>query len=200
MKLILVRHGETDMNRAGIAQGTTGGSLNSVGKAQAIAVANALVSDLPFSLYTSPSERALETAKVVSATCRTPATELRELMEWSWGDLEGLTGDQMRQKYPEFIDEYVRDATSARPPAGETLKEVQSRAWPAVKSLVGRKAAGTAVMVTHGYTITAIVCKALGIPLAAKFHRELGSITKLELTREDSALVSLNPNPPKDGV
>ena len=66
MKLILVRHGETDLNRDGRILGLTDAPLNATGRAQARAVAAPLTAELPFKMYTSPLARALETAQIVA--------------------------------------------------------------------------------------------------------------------------------------
>ena len=79
-------------------------------------------------------------------------------------------------------------------PGGESLAEVQRRAWSAVEHLLARNAGGTVVAVTHNFTIQTIVCRVLGIPLRnfRRLRQEVGSITRLELTASSMAVLSLN--------
>ena len=81
MRLILVRHGETQLNRDGRIQGINDDPLNSTGRAQARAVAEPLHRDLPFVLYSSPVARALETARIISGILHVQATPLEGLKE-----------------------------------------------------------------------------------------------------------------------
>ena len=132
MRLILVRHGETDVHLSGLMQGNNGAPLNATGRAQASAVAQALKSELPFAMYTSPVRRALETAGIVSELLDVPAATLPELRELEVGELDGLTGDEMRERYPEYMKDWSKDPATARPPGGETVQ--RSRRWPGTRS------------------------------------------------------------------
>ena len=136
MKLILVRHGETDLHLAGLMQGNNGAPLNATGRAQARAVAEALKPDLPFAMYTSPVRRALETAGIVSELLDVPAAALPKMRELEVGELDGLTDDEMRERYPEYMKNWSKDPATARPPGGETVQEVQERAWAAMNGSV----------------------------------------------------------------
>jgi broad specificity phosphatase PhoE len=194
LKLILVRHGETELNKAGLIQGVNEASLNTTGIAQAAAVARALVGDLPIQLYTSPLRRALDTAAVISTALKVPFTPLKGLEEANAGELEGLTGQEMRQRYPEFARRWAEDSALAQMPGGESLLQVQQRAWPVIAELAQKHPDEAVVVVTHNFTIQAIVCRVLDMPLrnSRRLRQDLGGITRLELTSDRSILLSLN--------
>lgn len=194
LRLLLVRHGETQLNKEGRIQGINNAPLNATGSEQARALARALSADLPFQLYTSPVARALETAKVISDALGVPITPLDGLEEANAGALEGLTGAQMRQLYPEFAARWANDAGTAQMPGGESLLQVQGRAWGAIADLVQRHPDQTVVAVTHNFTIQTIVCAVLEMPLqnARRLRQNVGSITRLDLSPAGNALVSLN--------
>ena len=194
MNLILARHGETRLNRDGRIQGRGRARLTVRGKAQARALAKALAADLPFALYSSPATRAMQTARAISRAAETPITPMPELEEADAGELEGLSGREMRERYPEFVRCWDEDAGSARMPGGESLRQVQDRAWPAIVELSARHRDETVVAVTHNFTIQAIVCRALEMPLrnGRRLRQQVGAMTRLAFIGDDASLVSLN--------
>ncbi len=194
MKLVLVRHGETRLNRDGRIQGINDEPLNATGRAQARAISRALTHDLPFKLYTSPLARALQTAQPSSDAHETPITTVSELREADVGELDGLTIQQVRERFPEFMERWASDSGTAAMPKGESLLEAQERAWAAVVELVERHPGETVVVVTHNFVIQTLVSKALEMPLrnSRRLRLEPGSITRLEFSGERLTLTSLN--------
>lgn len=194
MRLILVRHGETRPNREGRILGLSDVPLTPIGRAQADAVASILREDMPSRLYTSPVGRASETARTISATLAVPLTSLEGLAEADAGELEGLTGQEMRRRYPDFARRWDEDSSTAQMPGGESLSEVQRRAWSAVRGLVADHPDETVVAVSHNFTIQTIVCKVLDMPLRnfRRLRQDLGSITRLELSGSSGTVETLN--------
>ena len=194
MKLILVRHGETESNRLGRIQGVSDTPLNDAGRAQAEAAGRALTADAPFVLYCSPLPRAVQTARAIGARNHTQPVEVEDLIEMDVGEFEGLPGPQLREMFPDVMRVWDEDPASAVMPGGESLRDVRNRAWPAVESLAERHESETVVAVTHNFTIHAIVCAALDMPLNnfRKLRIDLGAITRLEISGARTTLVSLN--------
>ena len=196
MKLILVRHGETQLNKDGRIQGIGGAPLNEEGRGQAQAAARALKADLPFVLYTSTVVRALDTARIISDSLNVPFELLDGLQEADAGQLDGLTGTEMRQRYPEFTRLWDKDSATAQMPGGESMVDVQLRAWRAVMNLAESHPDSTVVAVSHNFTIKSIICKVLNIPLGTsrQLRHDLGAITRLDVRGDQSLVVSLNEN------
>jgi broad specificity phosphatase PhoE len=194
LRLILVRHGETQPNRDGRILGVSDVPLTPTGRAQANAIAGVLREDLPFRLYTSPIGRASETARAISASLAVPLASLEGLAEADAGELEGLTGREMRRQYPEFARRWDEDPGTAQMPGGESLSEVQRRAWSAVRGLLTDHPDETVVAVTHNFTIQTIVCEVLDMPLRnfRKLRQDIGSITRIELTDSSMTVEALN--------
>ena len=194
MRLILVRHGETQPNREGRILGISDVPLTPTGRAQAHAIASVLREDLPFRLYTSPVGRASETARTISDSLAVPLASLDGLAEADAGELEGLTGQEMRRRYPEFARRWDEDPGTATMPGGESLSEVQQRAWSAVCGLSAEHPDESVVAVSHNFTIQTIVCKVLDIPLHnfRRLRQDLGSITRIELTDSSRTVEALN--------
>ena len=195
MDLILVRHGETDANRDGRLMSSSGGPpLNAIGRAQANDIAGALKVDLPFHLYTSPARRARETAGIISKTFDAPFTVVEDLAETDVGAIEDLTEHELRRTYPVYFSEWERDHATARPPGGETVQELQDRAWRAVRSLYEAHADETVVAVSHCFTISTVVAKVLEMPLRhfRRVRLDLGAMVRIELSPDHSEIISTN--------
>ena len=194
MKLILVRHGQTESNKLGRIQGINDSPLTDVGREQAEAAARALASEAPFALYASPLPRALQTAQAIGSRAGVRPTEVKELIEMDVGEFEGLSGLQLRERFPDLMRSWDEDPAATVMPGGESLYDVRDRAWPAVRSLAERHESETVVAVTHNFTIHTIICTALDMPLNnfRKLRIDLGAITRLEITSARTTLVSLN--------
>ena len=194
MRLILVRHGETDWNRAGRIIGTEDIPLNPTGIAQANAIARALEVDFPFHVYSSPVARARETALVISQALHVPISYLDALAEVNVGEMGGLTEREMHERYPDFTREWLENPATARPPGGESMAEAQERAWRAVAELMKRHPQDTVVAVSHKFAILTILFKMLDMDLRhfQRIEQDLGAITRLEISDSRGCLVSLN--------
>jgi len=194
LRLILVRHGETALNRDGLIQGVNDHPLTGAGRDQAGAAAKALARDLPFALYASPIARAMETARIIGYSLGVPLKVVDELAEADAGELEGLSGDEMRKRYPDFVERWNLDPGNTPMPGGESLAQVQERAWTAVEGLRAEHTQDTIVAVTHNFTIQTIISSALGIPLdrCRRLKQDVGNLTRLELAAHGNFLVSLN--------
>ena len=194
MKLILARHGQTEVNRLGNIQGVGPAPLNETGRKQAARLARVLRTDAPFALYSSPLRRALETARAVADQSGAEIVPDDGLSEMDVGEFEGLSGPQLRERFPEVMRMWDQDAAHAVMPGGESLSDVRDRAWKTVKRLAERHPSDTVVALTHNFTIQTIVCTALGMPLN-NFRRlrvDLASITRLEVSGDRVTQLSVN--------
>lgn len=194
MDLILVRHGETETNRLGKIQGVSQAPLNERGLAQAAAAARALDEETPFALYSSPLRRAAQTAEAIAS--RTGISPVREdgLIEMDVGEFEGLSGRQLRERFPEVMRSWDEDAYRTVMPGGESLATVRERAGSTVRRLAEVHTDETVVAVTHNFTIQMILCTVLGMP-PNNFRRltvDLGSITRLRVDSERAVQLSVN--------
>ena len=101
MKLVLVRHGETEWNKLGKFQGQEDIALNPRGLAQAKETARAVVEWQHSAVYSSPLKRTMQVAQEISRVSGKPVKPVPGLQELSLGDLEGVTGEEMRNDWPE---------------------------------------------------------------------------------------------------
>ncbi|MFQ5874161.1 MAG: histidine phosphatase family protein [Dehalococcoidia bacterium] len=194
MRLILVRHGETDANREGRVQGAGNARLNATGRSQASALGRRLASYDLEAVYSSPQSRALETAEAIAQHHGLPVTTLEGLREMDLGELDGLRGEELRNRYPDFMKEWDRNISSLRMPGGESVAELQVRAWASIESIAERHPQGVVVAVSHNFAIQSVLCKALGLALDSfrKIRHDLGAISILELGEGTPVLVTMN--------
>ena len=195
MDLILVRHGETDANRQGILMGSIGGpSLNPTGRAQAADIAAALKAESVTFLYTSPARRARETAEIISQVTAVPFTEVSDLCEIDVGRLEGLTRAEVQENFGAHSVAWERDPATARHPDGETMEELQTRAWNVVQTLAAEHPNQTVVVVSHLFTILAVMTRVLEMPLRhfLRIRLEPGAMARIDIGADRPELVSAN--------
>lgn len=182
MRLLLVRHGETDWNAAGRIQGRTDTPLNDRGRAQAAELAARLKEEGGAErLYTSPAKRALETAEIIGAALGLEPQPVGELMELSFGAWEGCTWEEIQRRWPEDFAFCEADRLNRAPPFGESYAELMARACPVVERL-RRAPGGTAIAVCHSAVIRSVVCALRGLDIGqgyALLRIKNSSVTEL---------------------
>ncbi len=190
MRLILVRHGETEHNRARLTLGRADVPLNARGAAQAEAVA-ATFTHATAAVYSSPLARALDTARAIASRAGVEPQVDAAFIEMDVGALEHLTAAELRERHPEFLRAWFsEDAATARMERGETLAEVQERAWEGIGRLREAHGTGEVVVVTHNFVILATVCRAIGLPLwqFRRLKHALGGRTVIDITAASTVL------------
>lgn len=195
MKLFLARHGETEWNKLGRFQGQNDIALNHRGLAQARDTARAAISWKPVALYSSPLCRTMQVAEEISRLVGVAVIPELRLQELDLGELDGVTGEEMQAGWPQVYETWRNEPAIVVLPGGESLAQLQERAWQAVIDL--EQAHGgddTVVVISHNFTIRAICSRLLGMPLA-NFHRtylSLGSVSVIESGQRGWRLLSYN--------
>jgi len=166
-RIILIRHGETEWNRLHRFQGRSDIPLNEKGQRQARALAQALSSDEITAIYTSPLQRAVETARHI-ATFHPSVILIEEpgLLEMDLGEFEGMAGKEWASSYRDFRSQWEKSPAVLSMPGGESLAEVQNRAVQALQRISGRSLPGsTLVLCSHNFVIVSLLCFVSGISL-----------------------------------
>jgi broad specificity phosphatase PhoE len=156
-RIIFIRPGETDWNRADRWQGWVACPLNSHGRAQVEALANFLRNIGLGALYASDLKRAAETAAIIAEKVGlTPVVDAR-LRERNIGSWQGLTLEEVQAWYPDEHAQFMNDPENYRIPGGESLKEVQQRMKAAFDQIVSEARAETIGVVSHTVTIRTLL-------------------------------------------
>jgi len=181
--LILLRHGATSHSHEKRFSGTGGQDLplDEVGVAQAHAAAEWVRGHGGVhAVVTSPLRRCRETAAHVGEVVGLEPQVVDGLRETSFGDWDGHTFAEVREKWPAELDAWL-SSTSLAPPGGESFDVVARRVRRARDLLVAEHPGKTVVAVSHVTPIKMLVRTALGAPLSAIYHMELseGSVTTI---------------------
>lgn len=155
MKLYLARHGETDLNIDERYQGRSDAPLNASGLAQAQTLAAALPDDIT-RIVSSPLQRALQTAQTVAGSRGLAVEVLPALRERDFGVFEGLTADEVAERFPALWQAGVMTAWDLPPPEGESTREVVQRVGDALEELQSRHAGEVLLLCVHGFVIRAL--------------------------------------------
>ena len=162
VRILLIRHGETEWNRIHRFQGRTDMPLNQKGREQARALALALKKEPIAALYSSPLARAMETAQIIKAFHPSdPLFEEKSLIEMDLGDFDGMEARRWAEQYPDFLKTWQKTPSRLTMPNGESLGEVQARAVDAVERITEPYPAGSTVLISsHNFVNLTILCHA----------------------------------------
>ncbi len=164
MQLILIRHGETLWNKEKRVQGASDIELSEAGILQARKLALSLKDSAIGAIHASPLKRAHQTAEIINAFHEQKIEIHPELTEMDMGDFEGLSFRELMARENEFLKRWIADPASVRMPCGETLSELQDRACSTIQKIIER--AEDALVVSHNFTIAAILCRLRNISLS----------------------------------
>jgi broad specificity phosphatase PhoE len=192
MQLILIRHGETLWNKEGRVQGTSDVELSAAGKKQADLLALSLKDHPIESIHASPLKRAHQTAEIINKFHHLDIQLHWDLMEMNQGDFEGFSFKELMASKKEFLQKWISDPTSVKMPNGESLSELQNRAWRITEEIIGKSQ--NALIVSHNFTIAAILCRLRNISLS-EFRStcvDTASKTIIRLGKEKAIIDLLN--------
>ena len=165
VKVILVRHGQTEWNYTKRYMGHSDIPLDGVGLKQAQAVAARLAAENITAIYSSDLRRAVVTAEAIAKPHGLAVNKLPGVREIHFGLWEGLTYAEIIRQWPDELTAIYAHSGDVTIPGGESFSIVQGRAVKAVKQcLVGREEE-TVVFVAHGGVLRVLLCDALGLNL-----------------------------------
>lgn len=160
--LYLVRHGETEWNRQQRMQGRLDSRLTAEGREHARLNGELLAREAVEHMVVSPLGRTRETADLILAGHAIPVTYDERLVERHCGEWEGLTIDEIAQRYPDEWAARGRDPFHHRPPAGENLPDMLRRIAPLADSL-GDLPVRKLAIVSHGISGRVLLTHLLGL-------------------------------------
>jgi broad specificity phosphatase PhoE len=183
-RIVLVRHGETEWSATGRHTSRTDVPLTDRGRTQAQALRDCLQGWRFALVLTSPLQRAAETCRL--AAFGDVAATRADLVEWVYGDYEGLTTAQIRERRPGW------SLWSDGVPGGETAAQVAARADRMLAE--AREAGGDVAMFSHGHFLRVAAARWIDLPAEAgrRFALDTASISVLGYERETPVIVRWN--------
>ncbi|RJP67039.1 MAG: histidine phosphatase family protein [Candidatus Abyssobacteria bacterium SURF_17] len=185
MFLYLIRHGETDWNVERRCQGFSDIELNATGRWQAGAIARHLSSLKVEALYSSTLKRAHETASTIARYHDAPVQATDALRELNQGAFEGLKLTELVARHSDFLERWFRDPADLRLPSGESLREMQSRAWAALDKIIGQHPDGNVIVVSHNLCNMGLLCRIMKLELNdfRRIQQDVAAISLIEFGR-----------------
>ncbi|WP_083542372.1 histidine phosphatase family protein [Kribbia dieselivorans] len=167
-RLILLRHGQTNQNAAGIWQGQLDSELSPIGHAQARAAAAALAGRGIARVVASDLQRAASTGADVAAAAGVSIAYDERLREIHAGQWTGMTASEVYASYPEDRERLLRGEDFKRGVTGESVAEVRVRARPVTDEVVAGMEPGECVLLaSHGVTLRVLAADLVGLPQQA---------------------------------
>ena len=192
-RLLLARHGDTELNSAERYWGCTDVKLSTDGLRQAERLRDRLAEEKIDVVYSSDLKRALVTAETIASKHQLDVNPCEELREIDFGNIEGLTYEEVRQLHPEFFNKYwIQRLLGLRFPGGESIDELNSRVSKFAGRLKEHVAEETILIVAHQGPLAILICQLLGVELQFRRQIRLGlaSLSIVE-TYSQGAVVSL---------
>ncbi len=208
LRLILVRHCETESAIEKRYQGNKDVPLNSIGRKNAVLLGNK-IKTLNYKIskiYSSCLSRSYETAEIIKTRIKFKGDveKICELNERNFGDWEGLTYDEIENKYGKNrIDEYLKDPLNFSIPNAETFKDFKDRVLKGLNFILNTNKEEikdikehTIIIVAHGGTNRIIICDALNLSFENFFliKQDFGGINIIENYENLSVVALMNEN------
>lgn len=157
MRLILLRHGQTEWNALQKYQGQTDIPLNDTGREQAREAAYYLKEhEKVQAIYCSDLKRAQETAEIVGRKLGLAAIPDQRLREFAFGHWEGMTYSEVYARYPQEFEAWFNHTRTFVVPGGESFQQLTDRVLEAIEDIY-QGPHETVLIVTHGGVIKAIL-------------------------------------------
>ena len=160
MNLFAIRHGETAWSLSGQHTGTTNIPLTERGRRLAERMRPVLAKNAFALVLCSPMQRARETCEL--AGLGDPAVIDDDLVEWNYGEYEGLTPKQIHETAPGWL--IFRDGC----PGGESPEQVGARADRVIAR--ARTTEGDVALLAHGHVLRVLAARWIGLPAASGQH------------------------------
>lgn len=159
-KLVIVRHGQTVQNVAGIAQGWNDSELSDAGRDQVLRLAERLTRFGATALYSSPLGRAMSTAQAIADATGLAIVQLDDLREMNYGGWEGRSFLDVRREDEESYQRWIADEACPCP-GGESHIDVRRRIERALAAIESTRP----IVVTHGTAIRIAATALLDLPV-----------------------------------
>lgn len=147
-------------------------------------------------VYSSDLSRCRRTAEIVAEDKTQTITFMPELREIRLGEWEGMSIEEVVERYPSFWEEREKDPAGVRAPDGESFNDLQTRVVPVYERIV-EQTSGNVLVVAHAGVNRSILCHVLGMPLKNLFRldQDYACLNLIEYDRRGTHVRALNVTP-----
>ncbi len=193
-RLLLVRHGETELNSSERFWGRTDVALSAAGLRQAEQLRHRLATEKIDVIYSSNLKRASLTAETIASRHKPEVIICLELREIDFGQLEGLTFKEICQLHPKMAELWANWDLQTKFPGGESVDELDTRVSKFLDRLQKHTPEETILIVAHSAPLRLLICHLLGIELWHWRQLRLGlaSLSIVETYPQEALLTLLN--------
>ena len=194
VKLILVRHALTVDNQKSRLSGHIDSSISEEGKEQIDKITNYLKDFDIDKIYTTTSSRTKDTVKKLSELKSIEIIEKESLKEISFGDFEGLTFDEIKDKYPKEFQDMIEKGYEYKYPNGESLIDSYNRVCIELDNIISNNDDRTILICSHGGTIRNIITYLISNSYTYHWNFKIdnGSVTILEVQDGFTVITAMN--------
>jgi broad specificity phosphatase PhoE len=193
-KIYLVRHGETQWNKEEIFRGQADIPLNEAGIRQARIAGQALGKIKFAKVFTSPLQRALQTAQIIAPHQK--IIQVEGFKDMHFGIWQGMALKKVREVYPEMHRQWKSVPHQVNFPQGENLLQVRRRAVVALRRILLQEPEGTYLIVAHRVINKVLLCYILDLPTCTGFWKLIQDTCAVNVFTWDKAqgfeIISIN--------
>ncbi len=196
IRILLIRHGSTDLMGRVLYGRLPNVHIDDLGRNQCRQLANALPHRYRVEeIVSSPLERALETAEILNSELQVPLLQDEGWIELDYGEWLGMPFEEIREL--DSWQHYNRSRSTGVPPGGESIVEVQARAFRALERILERwqhREEITVAVVSHGDVIRCLLVLLLGMSLdhIHRFEVSPGSLSEITLDGRFARVICIN--------
>lgn len=192
-RVYLMRHGEVHGDGNKRYNGHIDIDITAKGVEQMHRLAGLLEGKPVRAVYSSDLIRSVKGAMIVSQRLGLAHTPVRALRERSVGRWEGMTAEEIRQRYPDEFTAWRSDLLHYRPPDGESLTDVQARILPEYRRIVASHPGQEIALLLHGGVNRVILAEALGLDPANLFRidQAFGALNIIDHLEDGMTVVKL---------
>lgn len=194
-RLYLIRHGQILGYDNFPVYGSTDVGLTDVGRLQMESLSERLRLVPIEAIYSSNLKRSVLGAQTIARYHDAALHALAELREMDFGDWEGLTLSEIRNRFPEDLDAREADIVNFRPPGdGESIAQLARRVLPCFKKILERQKGREFLILGHGGVNRVILCHALGLDLSGFFRlqQDYGCLNIVDYYPDSTQIKLLN--------
>ena len=166
LKLIVIRHAESEWNPIGRYQGLLDPDLTERGVEQARRLAEALKGENISVLFSSPLKRTFKTSQIIGEVLGLEPVKEERIIEINHGVWSGMLVEEVKQKFPKDFEMWLKEPHKVKFPEGESLQDVFNRVKDFLNDILQKYNEKTVAIVSHTVPIRCLYCAVLDIDLS----------------------------------